>query len=326
MSAAPKGSATLDLEDRLRLLSGVVRDFAEHTPDYPRLLETIARKVGDGIGATCMVSLLREDGKVLLAEVVHSPDADDARAVRAVTDRVEVQSLLQATIDDGTPFMDPPLEGPAVGDALSTLDLLTGKRQRLWVALRLHGRTLGLLALSRAGEAAPRFTQADCDLAQTLADHATLAISNSLLLLAERARLAAAEPGRVAELIIADDLCVVADPALCRSLMDNLLGNAWKFSSGAQSARIELGAVHTDGEQVFFVRDNGAGFDMAYAKKLFAPFQRLHSAAEFPGTGIGLATVQRIVRRHGGRLWAEGAVNEGATFHFTLPEHGGANT
>lgn len=102
-------------------------------------------------------------------------------------------------------------------------------------------------------------------------------------------------------------------------MMENLLGNAWKFTSQAQAPRIELGARDQDGERVLSLRDNGAGFDMAYANKLFTPFQRLHTVQEYPGTGIGLATVQRIIRRHGGRIWAEGRVGEGATFHFTLP-------
>jgi light-regulated signal transduction histidine kinase (bacteriophytochrome) len=101
--------------------------------------------------------------------------------------------------------------------------------------------------------------------------------------------------------------------------MDNLLGNAWKFTSKVSAARIEFGTIEKDGAPTFFVRDNGAGFDMAFARKLFVPFQRLHTVAEFPGTGIGLATVQRIVRRHGGRTWAEGGVDAGATFYFTLP-------
>jgi PAS domain S-box-containing protein len=132
-------------------------------------------------------------------------------------------------------------------------------------------------------------------------------------------RLRATEPQRTVEVVVQDCLVANSDPILARALIDNLLGNAWKFTSKVIAARIEFGAVEKEGTPAFFVRDNGAGFDMAFAKKLFAPFQRLHTVAEFPGTGIGLATVQRIVRRHGGRVWAEGAVDAGATFYFTLP-------
>jgi PAS domain S-box-containing protein len=134
------------------------------------------------------------------------------------------------------------------------------------------------------------------------------------------AQLRATEPERVVEVVIQDCLGANSDPTLARALMENLLGNAWKFTSKVSSARIEFGALEKDGKAVCFVRDNGAGFDMAYAKKLFAPFQRLHRTDEFPGTGIGLATVQRIARQHGGRTWAEGEVDGGATFYFTLPE------
>ena len=110
-----------------------------------------------------------------------------------------------------------------------------------------------------------------------------------------------------------------ADPGLVAIVLDNLLGNAWKFTSRRSPARIEVGTeMNGDSERSFFVRDNGAGFDITQAEKLFVPFQRLHAKSEFDGTGIGLATVQRIVRRHGGRVWAEGAVDRGATFHFTL--------
>ena len=105
---------------------------------------------------------------------------------------------------------------------------------------------------------------------------------------------------------------------LLRIVLENLLGNAWKFTSKKDDARIELGDTEMQGETVYFVRDNGAGFDMTYADRLFRSFQRLHKDTEFPGTGIGLATVQRIVERHGGRVWAEGAVGQGATFWFTL--------
>jgi light-regulated signal transduction histidine kinase (bacteriophytochrome) len=100
--------------------------------------------------------------------------------------------------------------------------------------------------------------------------------------------------------------------------MENLLDNAWKFTSKEPEARIEFGLTQASGEPTYFVRDNGAGFDMTYADRLFGPFQRLHGHGEFPGSGIGLATVQRIIHRHGGRVWAEGLVGQGATFQFTL--------
>ncbi len=106
---------------------------------------------------------------------------------------------------------------------------------------------------------------------------------------------------------------------LLRQVLDNLLGNAWKFSAGQPLTEITFGhEIDKDGETVYVVRDNGAGFDMAYSDKLFSAFQRLHSLTEFAGTGIGLVTVQRIVTRHGGRVWATSAPNEGAAFHFTL--------
>lgn len=109
-----------------------------------------------------------------------------------------------------------------------------------------------------------------------------------------------------------------ADPGLLRVVLENLIGNAWKFTRHSAPARIEAGCLETQGESTYFVRDNGAGFDMARADKLFTPFTRLHSGGDIEGTGIGLATVQRIVRRHGGRVWAEAAVDRGATFFFTL--------
>jgi PAS domain S-box-containing protein len=133
------------------------------------------------------------------------------------------------------------------------------------------------------------------------------------------ARLRATDPRRSLEAIVQSDVLVDVDPRLVRAMLENLLGNAWKFTSKVASARIEFGATQKEGVAILFLRDNGAGFDMTFAPKLFAPFQRLHAVAEFPGTGIGLATAQRIVHRHGGRIWADGAVGRGATFFFTFP-------
>ena len=122
------------------------------------------------------------------------------------------------------------------------------------------------------------------------------------------------------------DLYAPADPRLLRILFDNLLGNAWNFTSRTADARIEFRSRMRGKDTVFFVKDNGAGFDMAHSGKLFQPFQRLHSAADFPGTGIGLATVRRVVDHHRGQVWAESAVGEGSTLFFTLPYFRTGNT
>lgn len=161
-----------------------------------------------------------------------------------------------------------------------------------------------LLALSRVGRAELQRREVD------LSELARQAI----------AELREAEPERQVSVELPPELPARADPSLVRLVLQNLLGNAWKFTSRREGARIALFAEAGDGPVAYAVEDNGAGFDMRYAKQLFSPFQRLHTVDEFPGTGIGLATVQRIVQRHGGRVWAEGEVGVGATFRFTLGE------
>ncbi|MGH2346068.1 MAG: sensor histidine kinase, partial [Chloroflexota bacterium] len=134
------------------------------------------------------------------------------------------------------------------------------------------------------------------------------------------AELLQANPDRAVTLSTAEGMLTQGNERLLRVVLQNLMGNAWKFTRGAPEARIEVGILERDGRPAYFVRDNGAGFDMAYAHNLFGAFQRLHSAREFEGTGIGLATVQRIIHRHGGEVWAEGVVGQGATFYFTVGE------
>ena len=130
--------------------------------------------------------------------------------------------------------------------------------------------------------------------------------------------LRAEDPARKAEFVIAQDLSAKADPRLLQVVLQNLIGNSWKFASKQEQTRIEIGRNGSNGNSSFYVTDNGAGFDPAHADRLFGAFQRLHSVSEFPGTGIGLATVQRIINRHGGRIWAKAEVDRGATFYFYL--------
>jgi len=132
------------------------------------------------------------------------------------------------------------------------------------------------------------------------------------------ARLQENEPQRHAKFLIKKGLVTQGDPQLLRALIENLIGNSWKFTRKCKETKIEFGTSKNGGETTYFIKDNGAGFDMTYADKLFGAFQRLHDVSEYPGTGIGLATVQRIINRHGGNIWAEGAVDKGATFYFTL--------
>jgi light-regulated signal transduction histidine kinase (bacteriophytochrome) len=133
------------------------------------------------------------------------------------------------------------------------------------------------------------------------------------------AELQQSAPHRHVEWVIADGLIARGDTRLLWVALEHLLDNAWKFTAPRVDACIEFGRTHVDGAPAYVVRDNGVGFDMVYIEGLFRPFQRLHTSNEFPGRGIGLATVQRIVHRHGGRIWAEGAEGAGAAFYFTLP-------
>jgi PAS domain S-box-containing protein len=178
--------------------------------------------------------------------------------------------------------------------------------------------------LERAGEAAQRMMRLlDDVLGLTRVSTRDLhrqSVDLSGLALEVAEELRAGQPQRVVEFVVEPDLSVSADLALTGLILRELLANAWKFTGRRDRARVEVGALDTGDEHAFYVRDDGAGFDMRYADHLFGAFQRMHTSEEFDGDGIGLATVQRIVRRHGGRVWAEAEVDKGATFFFTLPE------
>jgi signal transduction histidine kinase len=172
----------------------------------------------------------------------------------------------------------------------------------LGAATRMNSMIDSLLALSRLSTQA--IEQVPVDLS---------ALAEQVM-----AELRQQAPERQADIRIAPGLTARGDPVLLRSVLDNLLGNAWKYASRREVTRIEFGVTTAAGRTEFCIRDNGAGFDMRFASKLFGAFQRLHGATEFPGTGVGLASVRRIIRRHGGDIRAEAAVNEGARFYFTL--------
>jgi PAS domain S-box-containing protein len=179
--------------------------------------------------------------------------------------------------------------------------------QRVRTATQRMGQLIDdLLRLSRLSRAELHVEQIDLSsLARTTAE-----------------KFQASEPSRKVKITIQDQISISGDKKLLEILFENLLGNAWKFTGNTKHPMIKFGETTKDGERVYYIQDNGAGFDMAYADKLFIPFQRLHSVDEYPGTGIGLAIVSRVVRRHGGRIWAESEVDKGATFYFTLQERG----
>ena len=274
------------------------------------------RKDGSNVDVSVTRSPVHDSGGVLIGHSKSVRDITQRRLAEAslakakdeaVTANRELEAFSYSVAHD----LRAPLRGMN-GFAQVLIDQYADKLDadgRDWLEeIKLNARRMGelidaLLSLSRVTRSALHRERVDL----------------SAMVRAAFARLAQADPNRNVELVVERQLDVEADPTLTRALVENLVGNAWKFSANNSSPKIEVGLAQKNGESAFFVRDNGAGFDMAFANKLFTAFQRLHAVTEFPGTGIGLATVQRIVHRHGGRAWAEGEVDVGATFYFTLP-------
>jgi PAS domain S-box-containing protein len=280
------------------------------------------RKDGASIGVAVTISPIRDShGKVIGASKVARDISDRKRADAALARAKEAAESASREFEAFSYSVAHDLRAPlrAIdGFSLALLedyaDKLDDEGRRYLTRVRDSAQFMAQLIESLLALA--RITQGDIQ-------RAPVDLSGIARAAAERLR--AARPERNVELVIEDGMTCVGDGRLLGVLLENLLGNAWKFTGKREQAHVEVGSRREGEELVFFVRDDGAGFDMAFAKKLFGVFQRLHAVTEFEGIGIGLATVQRIVRRHGGRVWAEGKVGEGATFHFTLSEGGAAH-
>jgi light-regulated signal transduction histidine kinase (bacteriophytochrome) len=265
---------------------------------------------------------LRKDGTEFPAEISLSPiDTEEgtlvSSTIRDISERKSIESALKLANRELEAFsysvahdLRAPLRAMS-GFSQILLDDYKGKLDPRGVdsleeiqknAVRMSALIDALLHLSKVARSGMNLEQVDL----------------TALACGIAAALQAAHPNRSVEFIVGEGLTARLDPQLARTLMENLLGNSWKFTGNVPLARIEFGAVESRGEENFFVRDNGAGFDMEDADRMFSPFQRLHTAGEFPGTGIGLATTQRIIHRHGGHIRAEGEVGRGATFYFTV--------
>jgi PAS domain S-box-containing protein len=314
-------------QPRSQLRAGLGR-FQEENLEFEK---EYLRKTGERVPVEMRVWLRRDQGGNLVGRWVIARDITERRqaAMRLeqlngeLEERVQQRTaMLEATnaeLDAFSYSVSHDLRAPlraidgfteilaeACGDQLN--DEARHALQRVRAGTRRMGQLIDdLLRLSRAGRG---------DLSRKRLDLSAMA--QALL-----ADFSQGEPARSAAFRVEPGLAASGDPGLVRSVLENLLGNAWKYTSRVPEARIEFfRESQPDGSSAFCVRDNGAGFDMAYADKLFTAFQRLHAAQDFEGSGIGLAIVQRIIRRHGGRVWAKGAVAEGASFFFTLPEPG----
>jgi two-component system, NtrC family, sensor kinase len=248
----------------------------------------------------------------------HEIDATEARAAR---DLAETRAVLVEKLERKNKELEA-FSYSVSHDLRAPLRSIDGFSRALLEEYADKLDTTGQHYLDRVCAAAQRMTELIDDLLQLSrvgrADLECNPVDLSALAATIAMDLQRSAPETHIRILITDGLVAEVDRGLMQIVLENLIGNAWKFTAAKSDGVIQFGASERDGVPTYFVRDNGAGFDMAYAGRLFTPFQRLHSNAEFPGTGIGLATVHRIIERHGGRVWAEGAVGQGATFFWTL--------
>ncbi len=339
VTIAADGKIT-DVNTATEQVTGVARgeligtDFSDYFTEPEKARAGYQKAFQDGWVRDYELEIRHRDGRVtpvLYNATVYKDAAGTARGVfavaRDITEYKRAEMKMQA-LNQRLVAANKELESfsySVAHDLRSPLRAIDGFSQALLEDYSASLDAQGREYLGRAREGVQRMAQMIDDLLKLArVSHAPMAFQDvDLSAMAEdtAAELRRSQPGREVESLLVPGLVAAGDPVLLRSVMRNLLENAWKFTAKKPRARIEFGAAEVDGRKAFFVRDDGAGFDMAYAARLFGTFQRLHTATEFPGTGIGLATVRRIIQRHGGRVWAEGAVGQGATFYFTLPAY-----
>jgi len=342
LEAAPDAVVVVDAQDRIVLVNAqaetlfgytrqelvgnpveilVPERLRERHPGYRR--DYFARPAARAMDSHGALQGLKKDGTEFPVEISLSPLETEhgvlvSSAIRDITARRAIETALKLANRELEAFsysVAHELRAPLRGMNGFAQLLLDGYHDQLapeaqdWLAeiltnaRRMGGLIDALLSLSRMIRIELKRERVDLT-----------AIARAAI-----AELAASDPHRSVAVVVAEGLYADADPELARTIIDNLFGNAWKFTAKVVDARIELGVTNGDGAdeaRALFVRDNGAGFDMAFANKLFVPFQRLHTVAEFPGAGIGLASVHRILQRHGGEIWADARIDRGATFYF----------
>ncbi len=351
-----KGVTVSNLDERITFVNKVFADMLGYEPEElvgmsivdilpPAEIERVFEKIEErklGRTESYIVSMLRKDGTERIVRVSAVPSWHEQGHVEGsiafmtdITDQTraenEVRRLneeLSELVEERTAELaaaNKELEAFAYAvshDLRAPLRSVDGFSQALLEDHKEHLDDTALNYLQRIRRAATRMGHLIDDIlnlskvARSELDRAEISLTAMAKDVVDELRTA--EPDRVIEIDIADNLRARCDRRLIHIALQNLIGNSWKFTSHREESKIEFGSTEIDGETVFYIRDNGIGFDQAYAERLFKPFQRLHRADEFEGTGVGLATVHRIIDRHGGRIWAEGEESKGSTFYFTL--------